>query len=539
MLDVWVHRDATRTVRGDDAKLDLFRRIDAMRESTGDRRRALAIEALVAAGEIESALADACEPTCATIAKLTDTLAAISLHDGDAGLADAMRGVVVMTLPRKIEVSAPEGFAFYALHPEAYALAARELATDDVLVVGIRSIGTTLSAIFRAALGDRAKRCTVRPEGPPFDRVLASSPAFPREKTVAIVDEGPGLSGSTFLAVAEAFVQTGVSARDIVLVCSHAPDPAKLRAPAAAERWRAFRTIVAPATPRVPADGDDLSGGAWRALHFRDPSRWPASFISAERRKVLVEKKTLLKYEGMGATASAARQRGDALAKEGFVPPSANAGDGWLAYPWRGKPIAPGAIDGPLVDRIALLCARRVLLFPADDATDLDPVLAKNRAALGLEPDRSVHVPPKLPLERPTIVDARMDPHEWLVLDDGRILKTDAIAHGDDHFMPGPTDIAWDLAGAIVEWELDGRMRARLLDTYRRASGDDIAPRIVPWLSAYAVGRAAHATFARDALRGTDEEPRFARSIAGYLNAARALQSGGGELWKTRGVRGV
>ena len=26
--------------------------------------------------------------------------------------------------------------------------------------------------------------------------------------------------------------------------------------------------------------------------------------------------------------------------------------------------------------------------------------------------------------------------------------------HGDDHFFPGPTDIAWDLAGTIVEWEL-------------------------------------------------------------------------------------
>ena len=51
-------------------------------------------------------------------------------------------------------------------------------------------------------------------------------------------------------------------------------------------------------------------------------------------------------------------------------------------------------------------------------------------------------------------------PHEWLRLDDGNVRKTDAIAHGDDHLFPGPTDIAWDLAGAI---ECLGRVSLKLL----------------------------------------------------------------------------
>ena len=56
---------------------------------------------------------------------------------------------------------------------------------------------------------------------------------------------------------------------------------------------------------------------------------------------------------------------------------------------------------------------------------------------------------------RPLIVDGRLQPWEWIVTRQGVLLKTDASSHGDDHFLPGPTDIAWDLAGVIVDWDLD------------------------------------------------------------------------------------
>jgi hypothetical protein len=31
------------------------------------------------------------------------------------------------------------------------------------------------------------------------------------------------------------------------------------------------------------------------------------------------------------------------------------------------------------------------------------------------------------------------------------VLKVDAVQHGDDHFLPGPTDIAWDLNPKMLE----------------------------------------------------------------------------------------
>ncbi len=84
----------------------------------------------------------------------------------------------------------------------------------------------------------------------------------------------------------------------------------------------------------------------------------------------------------------------------------------------------------------------------------------------------------QLDLKRPVIADGRMQPHEWLLTADRKMLKTDSGSHGDDHFFPGPTDIAWDLAGAIVEWEMTAEQSSTFLELYRQKSGDDAASRI-------------------------------------------------------------
>ena len=58
--------------------------------------------------------------------------------------------------PPEIEVSVPEGFAYYALDPELYRTAARQFVRDNaasrVAVIGIRSIGATLSSVVESEL---------------------------------------------------------------------------------------------------------------------------------------------------------------------------------------------------------------------------------------------------------------------------------------------------------------------------------------------------------------------------------------------------
>jgi hypothetical protein len=120
----------------------------------------------------------------------------------------------------------------------------------------------------------------------------------------------------------------------------------------------------------------------------------------------------------------------------------------------------------------------------------------------------------------PVISDARLMPHEWLRDRAGRLWKTDAASHGDDHFYPGPTDIAWDLAGAIVEWRMREHTAEAFLGRYRWLSGDDARARLPFFLRAYCAFRVG---FCRMAAGACPEERERLTQAAEYYR--RSLQS--------------
>jgi hypothetical protein len=125
-----------------------------------------------------------------------------------------------------------------------------------------------------------------------------------------------------------------------------------------------------------------------------------------------------------------------------------------------------------------------------------------------------IHV--NLQLQRPVLADGRMQPHEWILGEDGSMLKTDSGGHGDDHFFPGPTDIAWDLAGAIVEWRMKPALALEFLEHYRKASGDDPRARIDDFIRAYSVFRWAYCKMAANAMQGTPEQERLEAAAENY-----------------------
>ena len=109
-----------------------------------------------------------------------------------------------------------------------------------------------------------------------------------------------------------------------------------------------------------------------------------------------------------------------------------------------------------------------------------------------------------------------MLPHDWLA-DEGRLVKTDALDHHADDFLPGCRDIAWDLAGAIVEMHLHGGASAALVEHYRRSSGDSsIDRRLAFYVPAYACYRLGYATLAAESLKATADGVRFARLTRRY-----------------------
>lgn len=476
--------------------------------------------ALLRAGELECALSDV-SPDATLAAQVTDALADALVQKSTPRITELLPRLLQIEPPLRVTLSAPEGFAYYALHPLDFADLVRklEVRSPHACVIGIRSIGTTLSAVAAAQLraaGCETVRFTVRPEGHPFQRsagfldrqVRTVQQMMARDALFFVVDEGPGISGSSLLSVAEALLGAGVPRRNIELLHSRATDGGDLSAPNACARWRGFRSSCVAPPARLPADrGLNLSGGQWRALLYSSAENWPPMWPQSERLKFLSrDGRRFYKFEGLGHYGDSNFARAAQLAEAGFAPGVEQEGDGFVAYDFITGPAARPALETELsVDvlrRMADYCAFRARHCSAEPL----PVAALEEMArhnFAREFGRPTEL--ALAIERPVIADNRMAPHEWIA-QAGPLLKTDGAGDGADHFYPGPTDIAWDLAGAIVEWQMPDEAAAVLVSEYSAFAGDNIASRLPDFIVAYAAFRLGLARMA--ALSTPPEEQR-------------------------------
>ena len=545
-LNLLVFREDRRRASGQELKAALTAQLEQL--CGLDSQRAL-LNALLLAGEIECGVADSDPRAARACELLSDDIA-------NALVADEQTSLPVSDFPgpdldflinsaralpafEQLSISTPEGFAYYALHPLAYADVIRQLSMcARLLVVGIRSIGTTLSAIAAAAARGRgivAERITVRPQGHPYNRTVeftaeqmaAVGKAASCGASVAVVDEGPGLSGSSFLAVAEALERTGVPIEKIVLISSHAPNVDALCAENAACRWQRFRCMPVAREARRPAEAVNfVGGGQWRSRVFANESEWPAAWTSFERLKYLSsdeqDERRLFKFAGLGHYGNAVFEREKRVAAAGFGLMPSEEGDGFISYPWlEVRRLSANDLSAEILAGLAEYCAFRQRAFRIElsNLDALQTMAQHNPRELGFDPAV------ELRLERPVIADGRMQPHKWLLTTEGKLLKTDSGSHGDDHFFPGPTDIAWDMAGAIVEWRMDEQQREEFLDRYHRAAGDDASARIDGFIKAYTVFRLAYCLMAANAMDGSDEQERLQRAAAMYRAALTHMQT--------------
>jgi hypothetical protein len=422
----------------------------------------------------------------------------VSLSSCRAGLEVLARH----PLPDTISVRPAEGFHHYGVYPEAYAAAAASAfaARPLPVVIGVRTIGATLAAAVAGALpAPGGPPLTVRPVGPPSERRLAVGEdvtgwlASARGRAVAVVDEGPGLSGSSFAAVLDALAGAGVDERDVCAFPSHDGDVGGAASAGTRARWARLRRVHLPFEAVFLRQGDDrledwtrdligphdaapedLSGGLWRRLMFRDPLDWPPVIAMRERRKFLLRARGLrhlARFVGLGGAGAAASARAGELGEAGFSPPPVGLRHGFLVTRWLGaaRPLLSCRAwfpRGALLEHVAEYLAFRGGRFPADRARGAAPEalleMAVVNACEGVGPAAARRLERFTPwlrdlarAARPVEVDARMHAWEWLVTDDGRLLKTDAVDHCDGHDPVGCQDLAWDVAGAIVELRLD------------------------------------------------------------------------------------
>lgn len=142
----------------------------ATRISLGD-----AEGAFLEAGELEQGILDSLHPSEDGWGELEQLLRRLTCEAGAAYLASRtgsaprehlrligsfLEQLLIRELPPCVQVRAPEGYIHYALDPMGYARAAERYAADagraravSGVVIGVRSIGTSLSGIAGARLG--------------------------------------------------------------------------------------------------------------------------------------------------------------------------------------------------------------------------------------------------------------------------------------------------------------------------------------------------------------------------------------------------
>jgi hypothetical protein len=544
---MYVFRDGRRAVSGPGMVRSLAKRLQTFpfpfAQVLDVSCRDALIDLLLRSGELECALTDVGSAAAHRLARLTDLLALLLVGAACAAPDPAeMLALLPHETPEILYLSPPEGFAFYALHPLDFAdiAACVPLRGAYVAVVGIRSIGVTLSAVVRAALtkrGVHAERITVRPTGHPYDRHTEFSADQLRwiaaqradEADFLVVDEGPGMSGSSFLSVGDALLGAGAERFRVRFLCSRAPDVTTLCARDAAARWASYQASYSAPATHLPTEARIyIGGGYWRhELIGYDPALWPASWSQMERLKFLsTDRRVLFKFEGFGRFGAEIRERALALSEAGYIQANSSAFDGFGAYSLvDGQILNASHLGREVLERMAEYCAFRAHAFRSNElhsADELESMVRFNVAEeFGVELNGELG---SLQAEQPVLVDGRMLPHEWVRGRDGRLLKCDGCSHGDDHFFPGPAaDICWDLAGTIIEWDLSPQAKQCLLQRYTVLTRDDPRHRLPAYMLAYSVFRMAYCKMAAAAMRMSEEEIRLQCAYERYRKRAEIL----------------
>lgn len=539
---------------------DLVREVAALVEKmAGGASHDTATELLMETGRLEAGITDAIFPDADGVNELTMAARRASIMAGHVFVASwegrakdvvpwasnllmALEGLSVMPLPWKIKTRVPEGFVHYGLFPEVYIKAAKDFFTaqrpEEAVCIGLRSIGTSLSAVVAATLEDRGCRVrsfTFRPKGHPFRRKARLTQQLEGAlerlgKPFLIVDEGPGLSGTSFACAAKKISSLGVPDEGIFFFPSWNPDASTFISQEAREIWGRHEKYVSSfeelwlQSGRFAKEASvspglvDISAGMWRSLFYNAEADYPATHPRHERRKYLSEGSVLLKFAGHGRYGRKKLARASALAGAGYGIPVAGLYNGFLKTDFvEARPLSGSGVNQMLLDEMAGYLAFIRRSFPASLGMEFDEFvqMASRNITLGLGQDWAQKAQ-RLEEMRgvyaggaPVEVDGRMLPVEWLLTKKG-YKKADTLDHHSDQFFPSSQDIAWDLASAIIEFDMNPMEQHYFLSKYSAAAKDAVSrDRLRLYMVAYLAFRLGYASFAAEELAASPEGPRF------------------------------
>jgi hypothetical protein len=286
----------------------------------------------------------------------------------------------------------------------------------------------------------------------------------------------------------------------------------------------------------------ELSAGAWREYAYRASSEYPAIQPQHERRKFLAARgrddRVLIKFAGLASYGENHHRRDVRLADAGFAPDVAGFADGFVAFQWTdGRPMERSDANPEFLRTAArylawIRCNERTGTT-ADPQPLIEMMELNIREGLGAgwsaSAARVARMDAAIRGQTAVRIDGRMMPHEWLRTSSG-FIKTDGSSHYDDHFYPGIQDIAWDLAGLSIEFDLGEAAEKFLVAEYIARSEDTtISDRLPFFRVAYLAFRLGYTTLSTQALgssadgtRMGRERHRFARRLGAELGCGMA-----------------
>lgn len=449
----------------------------------------------------------------------------------------------------------PEGYAFYSLYPEMYLSSAenfmREFRPKEVTVIGIRSIGTSLSAVVSARLEDAGitvHSFTVRPRGFYFERKLILDNELEEELKAfsqgfyLIIDEGPGLSGSSFTSAAMKLRHLGVSDDRIIIFPSWQTDGSGFVSEDSRKIWIRHRKFTTDFKEVISIkklfsqfmQGEnitDLSAGKWRDHIFENSSDFPPVYPNFEQRKYLAGNLSdngkdknqsplfLIKFAGLGRYGRALFERAMVLSEAGFSPEVYGFENGFIISRFHeGTPLNLNGINKSFLERVSSYLTFLGQKFPAPSgitAGETEEMIYVNlKKGLGDEwAEKFSRIKSRfrtfLNNGSGAALDGRMLPWEWLKTKEG-FIKTDSLHHHKDHFFPGCQDIAWDIAGFCTEFSLKTDAKDYFLNMYSKLSRDtEISVRLPFYFLFYNAFRLGFAHFSAEMSSEGKEREKF------------------------------
>lgn len=441
-------------------------------------------------------------------------------------LENYIRVISGSSLPENITVKVPEGYAYYGYFPESYIEAAEKFYSkavpDKAVVIGIRSIGTSFSSAVGAVLekkGCDVTTFTLRPKGEyenryiRFSDELSSELLSKRNVYFLIVDEGPGLSGTSFGVTAERLSSLGIPDEKIIFISSWEPDGSGLISELGRSRWKAHLKFSSNFDDTWIKSGrlseffpykelSNISNGLWRSLFYKNPSEFPVTYPAEERKKYICSKKPLntgdkgsgtyealpghesgelylAEFIGLGRYGKRLYERAKILSEAGYIPRVHGIENGFLISEFvKGMPLKKDEITFGQLNSIAAYMDFLQKKFPSEPSRNFDEVfemiaenvceymggdwikvLEKQKRKFGRLYSRSA-----------IAVDGHMFPHDWITAQCG-FYKTDGIVHHADQFFPGCQSIIWDIAGFSTEAELGSEKEEFLINRFCEISG--------------------------------------------------------------------